>query len=194
ELTRRHRGLRPPRYPSLWEAVAHSIVFQQISLHAAAAIMQRFVHAFSIPTEDEGVVLLPFPAVEAVADAAITELQRAGLSSNKAVALRQAAIAFSRGEIDEAALRESPSAEAVALLSRLRGIGPWSAAVILLRGLGRLDVFPLNDSGVASSIKLLAGDATVDLDRLLLQLGDRRGMLYFHLLIGRLTHAEGKHG
>ena len=194
ELTRRHRGLRPPRYPSLWEAVAHSIVFQQISLHAAAAIMQRFVHAFSIPTEDEGFVLLPFPAVEGVADAAITELQRAGLSSNKAVALRQAAIAFSRGEIDEAALRESPSAEGVASLSRLRGIGPWSAAVILLRGLGRLDVFPLNDSGVASSIKLLAGDATVDLDRLLLQLGDRRGMLYFHLLIGRLTHAEGKHG
>ncbi|MBV9737801.1 MAG: hypothetical protein JO177_06475, partial [Candidatus Eremiobacteraeota bacterium] len=67
--------------------------------------------------------------------------------------------------------------------------GPWSAAVILLRGLGRLDVFPLNDSGVAASLKLLSGRTTVNLDRLLLQLGDQRGMLYFHLLLGRLAHA-----
>ena len=75
--------------------------------------------------------------------------------------------------------------------SALRGIGPWSAAVILLRGLGRLDVFPLNDSGVAASLKLISGDATIDLDRLLLHLGDQRGMLYFHLLLGRLARAGG---
>ena len=37
------RGLKPPRYPSLWEACAHAVIFQQISLHAAAAIMRRFV-------------------------------------------------------------------------------------------------------------------------------------------------------
>ncbi len=37
------RGLKPPRYPTLWEAFAHAIVFQQISIHAAAAIMRRSV-------------------------------------------------------------------------------------------------------------------------------------------------------
>ena len=194
DLTRRHRGLRPPRYPSLWEAVAHSIIFQQISLHAAAAIMQRFVHAFSSPAQDRGIALFPFPATETVAEASLTRLQRAGLSGNKALALRQAALAFLGREIDEVALQRLPSAEVIAELSRLHGIGPWSAAVILLRGLGRLDVFPLNDSGVAASIKLLSRDATVDLDRLLLQLGDQRGMLYFHLLIGRLAHAERTNG
>jgi DNA-3-methyladenine glycosylase II len=39
------RGLKPPRYPSLWEACAHAIVFQQISIHAAASIMRRAVEA-----------------------------------------------------------------------------------------------------------------------------------------------------
>ena len=192
DLTRLHRGLRPPRYPTLWEAVAHSIVFQQISLHAAAAIMQRFVCAVSSAVEDDGIVLYPFPSPQAVADASPQTLLEAGLSRNKALALQQAALAFSRREIDAAALQRLSSAQAIAELSRLRGIGPWSAAVILLRGLGRLDVFPLNDSGVAASLKLLAGDATVDLNRLLLQLGDQRGMLYFHLLIGRIAHAERK--
>jgi DNA-3-methyladenine glycosylase II len=39
-------------------------------------------------------------------------------------------------------LEDKPSPEAAKLLCRIKGIGPWTAAVILLRGLGRLDVFP----------------------------------------------------
>ncbi len=190
DLARAHRGLRPPRYPTLWEAVAHAIVFQQISLHAAAAIMYRFVRALATPIEDERIVLFPFPDVRAVVEAPMNQLQHAGLSANKARALKEAANAFAERKINEATLQRLPSAEAIAALSRLRGIGPWSATVILLRGLGRLDVFPLNDTGVAATIKVLSGSATVDLDELLLRLGDQRGMLYFHLLIGRLAHAE----
>jgi DNA-3-methyladenine glycosylase II len=67
----------------------------------------------------------------------------------------------------------------------LRGIGPWSASVVLLRGLGRLDAFPLRDTGVASSIALLSGDPATQADAILARLGDMRGMLYFHLLLGR---------
>jgi DNA-3-methyladenine glycosylase II len=188
-LSRLHAGLRPPRYPTLWEAVAHAIVFQQISIHAAGAIMQRFVTHFSAPLEDGDTVLYPFPAVKKIADASLSRLRSVGLSANKAQALKECANAFSRGQVKEESFARLASAEAMAALRALRGIGAWSAAVILLRGLGRLDVFPLNDSGVAGSIKLLSGSATVDLDRLLLQLGDQRGMLYFHLLLGRLAHA-----
>jgi DNA-3-methyladenine glycosylase II len=68
-----------------------------------------------------------------------------------------------------------------------RGIGPWTAAVVALRGFGRLDLFPMNDSGVARSVKDLSGEAAVDVDALLAQLGDQRGMLYYHLLLGRLV-------
>ncbi|MBV9736981.1 MAG: DNA-3-methyladenine glycosylase 2 family protein, partial [Candidatus Eremiobacteraeota bacterium] len=179
DLSRLHRGLHPPRYPTLWEAVAHAIVFQQISIHAAGAIMQRFVMRFSAPIEDGDIVLYPFPAVNVIADAHLSSLRSVGLSANKAQALQECAIAFAREQVKEKSFARLASAEAIAALSALRGIGPWSAAVILLRGLGRLDVFPLNDSGVAASLKLLSGRTTVNLDRLLLQLGDQRGMLYF---------------
>ena len=71
------------------------------------------------------------------------------------------------------------------MLRRIKGIGPWTA-VILLRGLGRLDVFPANDSSVASNIALAAGSAPLDVQSVLDALGPQRGMLYFHLLLGRL--------
>ena len=47
ELARLLRGLKPPRYPTLWEACAHAIVFQQISIHAGAAIMRRLVETLA---------------------------------------------------------------------------------------------------------------------------------------------------
>ena len=56
---------------------------------------------------------------------------------------------------------------------------------MLLRGLGRLDTFPLRDSGVARSLSLVSGGARIDQDELLETLGPVRGMLYYHLLLAR---------
>jgi DNA-3-methyladenine glycosylase II len=61
----------------------------------------------------------------------------------------------------------------------------------MLRGLGRLDIFPLHDSGVARSVALIAGE-DADLDRILEVLGPTRGMLYFHLLLGRLEQSRSQ--
>lgn len=191
-LSRMHRGLRPPRYPTLWEALVHAIVFQQISIHAAGAIMRRLVVGLSKPAAYQGIELYPFPEPQAILGASDSALRAAGSSANKAGALKGAAEAVLEGTIAEARLEQMESADAILELSKLRGIGPWSAAVVLLRGLGRLNVFPLKDSGAAGSLKLLSGDATLDLGALLLQLGDQRGMLYFHLLIGRLAHRRGE--
>jgi len=55
-------------------------------------------------------------------------------------------------------LEQRSSADAALLLRSIKGIGPWTAAVILLRGLGRLDTFPGNDSGVAANLALIAGE------------------------------------
>ena len=57
---------------------------------------------------------------------------------------------------------------------------------MLLRGLGRLDVFPLRDSGVARTLALLSGNPRIDQEEVLEALGPVRGMLYYHLLLGRL--------
>lgn len=182
------RGLRPPRYPSLWEALAHAIVFQQISIHAAASIMGRSIELLSSPLLQNGRQLYPFPGPERLLAAKDGELRAAGLSANKVAHLRSAALSLLENRIVEGRLAQMSTPEAAAELCTVRGIGPWSAAIVLLRGLGRLDVFPLRDSGVARSIRALSGDPAIDVDAVLQTLGEQRGMLYFHLLLGRLRN------
>jgi DNA-3-methyladenine glycosylase II len=185
-LARRMRGVKPPRYPTLWEACVNAIVFQQVSIHAASAILQRYVVALGSPFElREGVTLHAFPDAEATLRATDGVLRAAGLSANKVAALRRVGEALATGTLDERLLEKRSSIEATAMLTSIKGIGPWTATVILLRGLGRLDVFPMNDSGVAGGIAF-AGGSLPEIESVLDALGSQRGMLYYHLLLARL--------
>lgn len=181
------KGVKPPRYATLWEACAHAIVFQQISIHAAGSIMRRAIEVLATPVTAGGISCIPFPGPEKWLAASEQQLRAAGLSGNKVGHLHSVAMAFAEGAVDEVTLEKLPTAEAAERLRGVRGIGPWSAAVILLRGMGRLDTFPMRDSGVARSVVLLAGEA-VDLDFILETLGPARGMLYYHLLLGRIRN------
>jgi DNA-3-methyladenine glycosylase II len=187
-LARELRGLRPPRYPSLWEALAHSIVFQQISIHAAASIMRRLIESAAEPVGWKGSAYYPFPSADALLESSDAKLRSAGLSANKIAHLRSAAAAVACGQVTDEEIERLPSVQAAERLCTIRGIGPWSAAVVLLRGFGRLDVFPMKDSGVARSLRLLSGDPLIDAHALLEGLGPVRGMLYFHLLLGRMRN------
>jgi DNA-3-methyladenine glycosylase II len=185
-LVSRMRGVRPPRYPTVWEACVNAIVFQQISLHAASSIMGRLTVALSEPVEHNGVRLYPFPSPEQLLGAPDSVLRGAGLSAGKLATLRRVADALGAGAIDEGQLERLPSPDAAALLRSIKGIGPWTAVVILLRGLGRLDVFPANDTSVVRNLRLVGGPAALDVEALVDTLGPERGMLYYHLLLGRL--------
>jgi DNA-3-methyladenine glycosylase II len=187
-LARELKGLRPPRYPSLWEALAHAIVFQQISIHAAGSIMRRTIEAISEPTMDGGAKYYPFMRPDELLMTRDATLRAAGLSGNKIAHLRSAAQAVTDGRVHSAGIERLPTPQAAEALCSVRGIGPWSAAVVLLRGFGRLDVFPMKDSGVARTIRLLSGNPNIDAHALLEALGPVRGMLYFHLLLGRIRN------
>lgn len=187
-LARELRGLHPPRYPSLWEALAHAIVFQQISIHAAASIMRRTIQAAGEPIAYAGALYYPFPRPQQLLACRDERLREAGLSANKIAHLRSAAEAIVSQTITDRDIDALPSARAAERLCSIRGIGPWSAAVVLLRGFGRLDVFPMKDSGVARSLRLLSGNPSLDAHALLEALGPYRGMLYFHLLLGRVRN------
>lgn len=185
-LAQRMLGVKPPRYPTLWEACVNSIVFQQVSLHAASAILRKIIVATSPPLTYDGSVMHTFPSAESVQRTEDGLLLAAGLSERKLATLRRVGDALLSGMLDETMLEERASPDAVELLCRLKGIGPWTATVILLRGLGRLDVFPMNDSSVARNLRLVAGDAPLDVDGILRALGPQKGMLYYHLLLARL--------
>ncbi len=184
-LAERMRGARGPRYPTLWEAIVNAVVFQAVSLAAASAVLRRAIVALEPAVTLDALELRPFPSAERWLEASEGELRTAGLSRAKIAALESAARTLVAGDLTEAELDALDTEAAAARLEALPGIGPWTAAVILLRGLGRLDTFPGNDSGAARSLAALGVPAEA-LPATLLALGDERGMLYFHLLLARL--------
>jgi DNA-3-methyladenine glycosylase II len=87
-------------------------------------------------------------------------------------------------------LQALPTAAALEALRALPGIGPWSASLILLRGLRRMDVFPEGDVGAARNLTALLGLPNVltpaETSAFAARFGDRRGYLYFLCLGGQL--------
>ena len=186
DLVVRMRGVKPPRYPTLWEACVNAILFQQVSLVAASSITRRLILVLGHRVEAGPTALYAFPHADRLRLADDAVLRAAGVSSSKLATLRRVAEALASGTLDEATLEALPSPDAAALLRRIKGIGPWTATLILLRGLGRLDVFPMDDSSVLRNLAFVAGSADVDIDELTRALGAQRGMLYYHLLLARL--------
>ncbi|MDQ2680808.1 MAG: hypothetical protein M3Y21_07295 [Candidatus Eremiobacteraeota bacterium] len=194
QLARRMRGVKPPRYPTLWEACVNAIVFQQVSLAAASTILRRVIVAVTSPFVCEnGTALHAFPDAATVLGTDDRVLNSAGLSAGKIATLRRVGEALISGALDDRMLEERTSTDAAALLHSIKGIGQWTATIILLRGLGRLDVFPSNDSSVTANLAFVAGSASFDIGADLETLGSQRGMLYYHLLLARLD-ARGEIG
>jgi DNA-3-methyladenine glycosylase II len=184
------RGVKPPRYPSLWEAICNAVLYQQVSLEAATSTMRRFVAHFGRPVSFGGYPLYTFPPPDSVLQTGPDVLRMLGLSANKVRALQEAAANLLAGRLRAEDLEVLPTPEAMSRLTALRGVGPWTAAVILLRGFGRLDVFPEGDSGARRNMQGLLGsavDGDAALESLPERLGPWRGMLYYHLLLWRLN-------
>jgi DNA-3-methyladenine glycosylase II len=182
--------MRPPRYPDLFETVANVIPFQQVSLEAGMAVVGKLVRRFGevFTSGDRRYVL--FPTAEAVARARVSSLKRCGMSARKSHALRAAAKAIASGDLSAEQLMELSSSEAIVRLMRLAGIGPWSAALILLRGFRRLDVFPQADTGAESSLAaLMHMRSQAARARVVDRFGEYRGYLYFYGLASRLLAA-----
>jgi len=178
------RGMRPPRFAEWFETFARVVPFQQLSLDAGLAIVSRLVERFGQPLEHGGRRFHAFPTSEAVAEARLPALRACGLSARKAESLRDLARAIESGELDEATIASLSTDAAVRALTVLPGIGPWSAGLVLLRGFGRLDVFPPGDVGATRNLRALLGAS--GLSRAARRFGEQRGYLYFCALGGSL--------
>ncbi len=180
EVARRCAGLHPQRFPSLFEALANGIACQQLSLDAGLTRLARLAERFGPRTRDGARVGPPDPA--RVAEAPLPLLREAGLPAPRAAALRELA----RMPLDRLADELAPLSdeEARARLRELPAVGPWTADYVLLRGLGRLDVFPAGDVGAARTLGRILGRA---LDpraaaAIAARFAPQRGMLYFCML------------
>jgi 3-methyladenine DNA glycosylase/8-oxoguanine DNA glycosylase len=183
-------GMEPPAYDSLWVTVVSVVPFQQVSLAAGSAILNRLIERLGASLEHEGSVYYAYPTPQAVLAAGPDALRACGLSQAKTRALVEVAARTVDARLDEAAIAALDDERALAALSALPGIGPWSARLILLRGFRRLSIFPLDDSGAAGNFRQVfdipAAEVRVALDGVLTRLGPYRGYLYFLLLASSL--------
>ncbi len=174
------RGLRPPRFATLFDSFANVVPFQQLSLDAGAAIVGRLVERFGERVVHGGRSFASFPSAGAIAGARRSALLGCGLSRPKAEALRSLAAAIEAGELSESVIATLATPDALERLIELPGIGPWSAALVLLRGFGRLEVFPPGDSGAKRGLNALLRLRDADsLARVVERFGGYRGYLYF---------------
>lgn len=181
------RGMRPPRFVGLFETFANVVPFQQVSLDAGIAAVSHLVERFGASLVHDGRRYHAFPEARVLAKARLETIKACGLSAKKAEALRLLARAIEAGDVSVEKLSDMSSDEAMRLLTQLQGIGPWSAGMILLRGLGRLDIFPVGDVGAARSLGGLTHLPPGPLlDRLIRRFGDCCGYLYFCALGGAL--------
>lgn len=181
------RGMRPPRFADLFEAFASVIPFQQLSLDAGISILGKFVERFGEHVAYQGHRYFAFPTARAIVEAPVEDLSACGLSAKKAQTLREIAKAIDDGVLTEHSLAMLDSRAAIARLVELPGVGPWTAGLVLLRGLGRTDVFPSGDAGAARALRqLLKLHKSASIDEVTERFGADRGYLYFCCLGSRL--------
>jgi DNA-3-methyladenine glycosylase II len=193
-LVARAKGLKPPRFPTFFESLLNAVALQQLSLAAGLMLLSRLASAHGeIVSTGEG-PLHAFPRPETLATLRPEALRKLGFSLRKGATVIQLSQAVVGGHLDLEHLERFSDDEVVSRLTRMSGIGRWSAEYALLRGLGRLHIFPGDDVGARNNLmKLLDRGPLLDyasVQRAVSRWQPYAGMVYFHLLIDRFLSAE----
>ncbi|MDD2200229.1 MAG: DNA-3-methyladenine glycosylase [Bacteroidales bacterium] len=131
--------------PDFFEALINSIVSQQISGKAADTVWKRLVE------------LLGEITASSIVETAEEDIQKCGMSHRKASYIKGAAAAVLNGQLDIERLRTLPDEAVIKELSALRGIGVWTAEMLLIFSLQRPDVISWLDLGIRRGMKTLYG-------------------------------------
>ena len=192
-LAARMRGLKPPRFPTIFEALVNAVACQQLSLAVGIHLLNRLTANHGRPISEDPDGPRAFPDPDQLASVQPDELKRHGFSFTKARTIVETARAIVAGDLDLEGLDQLDDEAALERLTSLRGIGRWSAEYVLLRGLGRLQIFPGDDVGAHNKLRALFEiDTPLDYDtvrRLVARWHPYAGVVYFHLLLDSLSAA-----
>ena len=133
-------GLHHVRFLTLAEIAVYSVLMQRAPIVVAAALHHRFLQAFGKPVAFGGRTLHAMPELDELSELSVARIAKA--IGHRGKAERIADVVVGVRTIGEATLREAPYAQARDALLAIRGVGPFSAAAIMLRGLGRMDELP----------------------------------------------------
>ena len=148
-----------------FEALAESIAYQQLSGKAAATIWGRVRALYPKRRNLDPKLVLETPD---------ETLRAAGLSRSKVAALKDLAAKTLDGTVPNSrALSKMSDDEIIERLTQVRGIGRWTAEMLLLFDLGRLDVWPVSDYGVRKGFAKTFGKRKLPHPKQLMKLGEK---------------------
>jgi len=165
ELQREHAYVRPVLFHSPYEAACAFVIGHRMRIEQGRAIRQRIARAHGEAFAVDGVTVHAFPAPERLRRC--TELP--GVDDEKLVRLHGIADAALDGRLDRARLRAMPVADALADVRRLRGIGEFFAAGIVMRGAGLVDALPgdeMTRAGIQRRYRMPAPPPDAEVERL----------------------------
>ena len=149
---------------TLFEALLQSIVYQQLSGHAAGAILKRILQLYSDS----------FPTPAAVIQTPGEDLRACGLSLAKIKAVKDLAEKTDQGLLPtRSSICAMSDTEIIDAFCKVRGIGPWTVEMLLIFNLGRPDVLPATDLGVRRGYSVAYQSAELPSPAELLAHGER---------------------
>ncbi len=186
-LARRFRGVKPPRFPTVFEALVNAFACQQLSLEVGLELLNRLAAVARRKIRSGEALYDAFPAPDNLAGLPEGRFRAVGFSAQKARAIRDLSREITSGAFEPALLDVHDDDAVRERLLALQGVGRWTAEYVLLRGLGRLDVFPGDDVGAQKRLALwLRRRRPLDYDgvrRVVQPWQPYAGMVYFHLLL-----------
>jgi DNA-3-methyladenine glycosylase II len=147
-VTERLRGLHSPSTATPFEALIDSVTEQQISLRAAWSMQRKLIETFGDSLILNGKTYHVFPVPERLAAASVEQLRGCGLSSRKAEYVRDISRLKVDSGLDLETLASQRENEIIDALSKIRGIGVWTAEMTMIRGMQKFDAFPADDLGL----------------------------------------------
>ena len=144
-ITDQLQGLHPTRAVTVFEALVLAILGQQIAAAVARIIRTLLIETYGATLEVDGRTYYSFPTTMSLLDAGVEGLRAMKLSQRKAEYVLGIAREIEEGSLDLEALRLAPDEEVVERVTRLRGVGHWTAHWLLIRALSRTDGFPAGD-------------------------------------------------
>ena len=198
ELADRFRGVKPPRFPTVFEALVNAFACQQLSLVVGLELLNRLAAVCDVRRGTGASAHYAFPAPSDVAGRSSSSYRAIGFSHQKVRALLALARGLDSGAIDLDTLALDPDGAVCTKLLELRGVGRWTAEYVSLRGLGRLHMFPGDDVGAQKSLARWLGlPVPLDYGGVVAAVHPWQpytGMVYFHLLLDGLARSGALEG
>jgi DNA-3-methyladenine glycosylase II len=132
----------PYEFTDTYLFLIDSVISQQLSTKVAAVIYERFLQLFPEA----------YPLPQLLIEMPVEPLRKAGLSVAKANYIKNIARFYLEHSLHADSLQHMPDEDILALLTQIKGVGPWTVQMVLMFPLNRPDVFPIDDLAIRQQI------------------------------------------